>query len=155
MKTGIAWTQAKTRLQVDLKMLADISPVTPPSPSTRQRAIFGLGSRRNGKAGGVYCVQPGIYGVNVRDASGARQDVRNEYELTIQTENPIRSSLIIQSMQPLSWSTPQTGYVSCANDADWFRFQIDKRLLVTVTFTMDNAQFQPRLQILTPKTTSF
>ena len=75
-----------TRLQVSLKMLADVSPVTPAfSIHTPKGDVVASAQERNGRAAGVYCVEPGTYGINVRDASGARQDVRNEYELAIQT----------------------------------------------------------------------
>ena len=98
----------------------------------------------------VFCVDPGTYGIKVTDASGARADVRNDYELSVSTgpePDALEPNNKVETAVPLTSGTAQTGYIACASDQDWYTFQTDKRLLVTLDFEMEKAAFQPFIQL--------
>ena len=142
-------------LSVSVSMSAAITPVTPiyAIRDANETLVASAPTARAGGVSAIHCVDPGIYLLVVRDAGDLHQDVRNPYTLRIDaTPNPDANEPN-ETREDATALTPEmahTGYLACADDADWFVFDVPERHLVDIRLEMPIATLQPRLEFFGP-----
>lgn len=97
----------------------------------------------------THCVDPGDYYLVVRDSGNDAEDFRHPYTLTTVTKpdpdthepNPSGSAT------PAQIGTPQTGYVACRGDEDWYSIDIPDGQLLSIQLTSPVATYEPTVRV--------
>ena len=101
----------------------------------------------------THCVDPGEYLLVVRDSGNNAQDFRHPYTLTTttrpdpDTNEPNGSAA---SATPIQIGTPQTGYVACRGDEDWYSIDIPDGQLLSIQLSSAVATYEPTVRVYDP-----
>lgn len=99
----------------------------------------------------THCVDPGDYFLVVRDSGNDAQDFRHPYTLTATTKadpdanEPNASSAAATA---ISVGAPQTGYVACRGDEDWYTINVPDGQLLSIQLSSPITTYEPTVRVL-------
>jgi hypothetical protein len=98
----------------------------------------------------VHCIEPGEYLLSVNDAGDDSSDLRNSYELSIQTSadgDQNEPNNTKESATELNSGQTATGYVTCPGDKDRFAIDVPAGNLVKIHFESPIATYEPKIEL--------
>ncbi len=98
----------------------------------------------------THCVAPGEYFLVVRDSGNDAEDFRHPYTMTTVTKpdpdthepNPAAATATVTAI-----GTPQTGYVACRGDEDWYSVDVADGQLLSIQLASPIATYQPTIRV--------
>lgn len=98
----------------------------------------------------THCVDPGEYFLVVRDSGNDAEDFRHPYKMTSVTKpdpdthepNPAAATATMTQI-----GTPQTGYVACRGDEDWYGITVADGQLLSIQLTSPIATYEPTVRV--------
>ena len=117
----------------------------------------------------THCVAQGNYGLRVSDLNGDAQDKQNYYELSfdvspdpdqgeLEQEGPAEGVILGESTdasieiqaRPLQNGMESSGFIACRGDQDWFKIDLEERVVLNLKLSMPLTQVQPQLTLYSP-----